>query len=70
MATSYLVFRLDDEHDDQWERCSVFVAASSTAAKQQAALTIGAGTYAAVPQKSWQPSAFKVESRAVAVKPA
>lgn len=69
MATSYRVFRLTDK-DDQWESVAVFNANTSEAAKQQAALDIGDGTYAAVPARSWQPSAFKVQPRAVAVKPA
>ena len=69
MATSYLVFRLDNDHDDQWERCAVFVANTSDAAKQQAALDLGEGTYAAVPASSWKPTPYKVQPRAVAVKP-
>jgi len=67
-ATSYLVFRLTDK-DDQWERVAVFNAASSGSAQSQAALDIGEGTYAAVPLRSWKPAAFKVQPRAVAVKP-
>lgn len=73
-ATEYLVFRQvsddDDARPDTWAIVGTASAASADVVKQAAALEHGDGTYAAVPSRSWQPTAFKVEPRAVAVKDA
>lgn len=73
-ATEYLVFQwrkdttTTDPQAGVWMEVGTYTAASADAAKNAAALDSGDGTYAATPARSWQPSAFKVQPRAVQVK--
>jgi len=53
-----------------WIDVGVYEASSDDAAKQAAAVAHGDGTYSAAPERSWQPSAYTVAPRAVAVKAA
>lgn len=69
-ATAYIVFKEQNEPEPRaWAVVGTYTTATADAAKQAAALEHGDGTYAATPARSWQPTPFKVQPRAVAVKP-
>lgn len=68
-GTEYIVFMANEETAMvMWLPVGKYSAVSADAAKGTAALDHGDGLYAAVPARSWQPTAFKVQPRAVAVK--
>lgn len=60
--TGYLVFAQQD--NGHWLEVGPYTASSADAAKQQAALEHGDGTYSAAPTRSWTPRKLKVAPRA------
>lgn len=74
-TTSYIVLVCtppDNESADDsitWEEWGSINASSAAAATRAAAEKSGDGRYVAIPSRSWQPATFKVQPRAIEVKP-